>query len=147
MATKTRSYNSKLSYSAAGSTYTDLTDMALFTPPSLEAADVKISHLESANHTHEYIAGWIEPGEITGEAYFTKAQWNTLLGLLGSTTDNYYWKFTFPLISGESTASTLICRGHLKKIAIGEINIDDDGKIMAPIAIKVTAKPTFSVGT
>lgn len=147
MATKTKSYGAVLSYSSNGSSYTALSDLYSITPPTLEAADLKLSTLESTNYTHEYAAGWIEPGECSFAGYFTKAQYSTLIGLLGSTTDNYYWKVTFALISGETTASTLVLRGHLKTVGFDEINIDDDGKITCPFVVKVTGKPTFTAGT
>lgn len=147
MATKTKGYGSRLSYSAAGSTYTALTDMAAFTPPSLEYADLKTTNLESTDGVHEYQAGLGEPGEIPGTAYFTKAQFAALMALAGPASDNYYWKITFPLLSGESTASQIIARGHLKKISLDEINIEDDNKVMAPIAIKVTGKWAFTAAT
>lgn len=147
MATKTKSYGTVLSYSANGSSYTALADIYSITPSTLECGDVKLTHLESTNYTHEYGAGWIEPGTIEFGGYFTKAQFNTLVGLLGATTDNYYWKVTFPLISGESNASTYVERGHLKKVGFDEINIDDDGKITCPFSVKVTGKPTFTAGT
>jgi hypothetical protein len=147
MASKTKSYGAVISYSAAGTSYTALSDIISITPPTLEAADLKVSHLESASYTHEYLAGWTEPGEIAITGYFTKTQFATLLGLQGGTSDGYYWKVTTALIGTETTANTLISRGHLKKVGFDEINSDDDGKITCPFAVKVTGKPVFTAAT
>lgn len=147
MATKTKSYGTTIGYSSNGSSYTSLSDVIDIKPPNFPAAKIKVSHLESSDQTHEYVRGWIDPAEGTITGYFTKAQFNTLLGLLFSGTDDYYWKITAPLISGESTASTLVIRGHLSDVDLQSINIDDDGKITVDYKIQATKKPTFTAGS
>lgn len=147
MATKTKNYGTKLSYSATGSVYTDLTDLISVTPPTMTRADVKVSHLESASQAHEYLAGWVEGGEVAFVAYFAKSQFNTLFTSLLASSDSYYWKVTFPLISGETSNSTLVIRGHLKEVAPAEANIDDDGKLTVAFKVKTSGLPTFTQGS
>jgi hypothetical protein len=148
MATKTKSYGAKLSYVSSGTSYTDLTDIISITLPNLERADVDLTHLESGNNYREYGGGWIEPGTIEFEGYFTKTQFSTLKAtLLDGGSDGYSWKVTFPLISGESTASTLVATGYLKSIGSNAIDSSPDGRITCPFAVKVTGKPTFTAGS
>jgi hypothetical protein len=146
VATKTKSYGFQLQYDADGTPpFTALTDIISCTPPVLERADIKISNLDSASSAHEYIPGWTEGGAVPFMGYFTKAQFNTLLGFLTAGTE-YFWRAVPALISGESTNSHVAFKGYVRKIGIDEVNIDDDGKITCPFEVKVTGLPTFVSG-
>lgn len=146
MATKTHSYTSKISYSSTGSSYTDITDCRLITPPNMEVGDVDTTHLESASAAKEYIAGWLEGGEVPFEIHFHKTQFDTIRTIFtGRTT--YYWKITLPLISGESTPSSFVIQGHVKSFGFSEISSDSDDTLRVPITVKVTGLPTFTAGS
>ncbi|MBL3587736.1 hypothetical protein JMM61_20705 [Rhodovulum sulfidophilum] len=46
-------------------TFADLAEVNEITPPNQQADDIDVTHQKSPNKTREYIAGMIEPGDMT----------------------------------------------------------------------------------
>lgn len=147
MADKTHGYGTKLQYDADGTPpFTDLTDLRGVTPPNPERGEAEITHLESAGMAREYMASWINTGEVPFTGYYTKAQFNTLLGFLAAGT-TYYWRVLFPLIGAEATNGYVAFQGFVKKVGFDEITTEDDGTIKCPFTIKTTGSMTHVPAT
>lgn len=150
MATSTKGYGTQLlrttSTATAATQYVAYSDLLSVTPPSLERADVDDSDLDSASQAREYVAGWIEPGEVPFSGRFTKTQYNAILTDFAAGT-NLYWRVDFPLIDSEAAKSMINFRGHVKAVGFDEANVDDDNLVTCQFAIKVTGLPTFTAGS
>ncbi len=149
MATPARmkGYGATLAYSTTvGGAYTTLTGLKNFTPPAPKGARVKNHDLNAATQVVTSQRGWIDPGEMPLTLYFDRAQYNTILGFL-STGVEYFWKVTFPMIGGESTASKLTAPGYVAEVKLDEISIDDENLVMLPIVVQLNDVPTFTPGS
>lgn len=144
MATKTHPYGTNLSYSANGSTYTDLTDIVSIDPPNISVGESETTVIDSTGAYKEFIPSWAEAGELSFTCRFAKAQYNTLVGFLRAV---YYWKITFPLISGETTASTLVGQGFITEIGITEGSAESDDVYDVEVTIRYTGAVTFTAGS
>lgn len=58
-------YNTLYEIKDAGGVYVTVGEVTEITPPNQQVADVVATHLRSPNRTHEYIPGFIEPGEAS----------------------------------------------------------------------------------
>lgn len=146
MAAKTHVYQSKIQYDADGTPpFTDLADVKMIAPPNLTKGDVDITHLESTGHFREALPGWRVGEDATFDMYFTKTQFNVVLGFFNSETI-YYWRILYPLISGESSNSMTAFQGYVKGIGFNQITTNDEA-IMCPVTIHPTTTPTFTAGT
>src|SRR4051794_10746769 len=67
---------------AASTTWTTIGKLADVEPPENEVADIKTTHMQSANHAHEYQAGLIESGMCKASIHFVATNQTTLNGLL-----------------------------------------------------------------
>lgn len=135
-------YGATLSYSdTSGGAYTAVAKVVDVVPPKYAVPGVNATHHGSTNATEEKRPGLIDPGEITFKILLAKAQYNTLDGLLRLLK---YWKITWPLATGESSASQWICYGFLAELA-PTLPLKDpmecDGKII------LSGKPTFTQGS
>lgn len=144
MAEKMHPYGTKLSYSVNDSAYTDLTDVVSITPPKTSVGESETTHLESASAAKEFVASWVEAGELSLTIRFHKTQFATLYGLLRATR---YWKITFPLLSGEVTASSLKGQGFIKEIGVTEGSAESDDVYDCEITIRFTGALTFTAGS
>jgi len=150
VAAETHPHRSKLSYSAAGSSYTDLTEARMYKLPGFERGKTDITKLDSTAMWRECIGSWKEPGTVGGELYFLASLYNTFLAtIMALAPENslYYWKFTFPLLSSQSTASTLILNGYLSKLDFNEISVASDDALAVPFEIQCSGAPTFTAGS
>lgn len=146
MAEKVHPYTSVLAFSTNDSSYTDISDAASIIPPRASKGKSKTTHLISTAKTEEYIPGWRESGEIDCVAYFHKTQFAVLLGQYQSDTI-YYYRVTFPVITGETTGSRIKAQGFITDIGFDELNVDSDDAIKVPFKIKLTGPLTFTAGS
>ena len=126
---------------ATAESFTDLAEVISISPPSQSTDIIDVTHLKSVNRRREFLAGFIDPGDVTlelnhvpGSAADTAIQ--ALEGL--STTTNF--RVTFP--DGTSGSVTWIFAGFLQGY---EPNITPDDKMTSSVTIKVTGATT--VGT
>ncbi len=125
---------------ASSESFSDLSEVLSISPPSQSTDIIDVTHLKSTNRLREFIAGFIDPGDVSlelnhvpGSAADTAIQ--ALEGL--STTTNF--RVTFP--DGTSGSVTWIFAGFLSGY---EPNISPDDKMTASITIKVTGATTVS---
>ncbi len=135
-------YGLTLGYcTTSGGSYTAVANPSDVTPPEyvIEAVD-KTSH-DSTNAFRDKTPGLVDPGVITFKALLSKAQYTALESQLRV---NQFWKITWPMATGESTASKVVAAGWLSKL-----------KTVLPLAgateiegeVTVTGKPTFTSGS
>lgn len=142
----TTTYLGTLQYDSGGGSYVDIGEIVSFDPFVQEVTDVKTSHLASTNATHEYLPGFIEPGEVAFTLNFAKAAYNTLHGhLQGRATRNY--KVRVNDGSGATTGSNSVFLGYVKRLGKANLSTDSTNPIQATGAIKVSGSVTFTQGT
>jgi len=125
---------------ATAETFTDLAEVISISPPSQSTDIIDVTHLKSTNRRREFLAGFIDPGDVSlelnhvpGSAADVAIQ--ALEGL--ATTTNF--RVTFP--DGTSGSVTWIFAGLLQGY---EPNITPDDKMTANVTIKVTGATTVS---
>ncbi len=125
---------------ASSESFTDLSEVISISPPSQTTDIIDVTHLKSVNRRREFLAGFIDPGDVSlelnhvpGSAADTAIQ--ALEGL--STTTNF--RVTFP--DGTSGSVTWIFAGLLQGY---EPNISADDKMTSTVTIKVTGATTVS---
>lgn len=130
--TAIHTYGSDISMSAtlAGS-YTSLTEICSISD-DLTVNPVKVTHLKSDNATHEYVAGFIEPGTVEMEVNFTKAQFAAFLDTIRT---KKFFKITDS--DGSITAFSAFYQKVGKKIV-------EDDRTMATVSLKRTSSITFT---
>ncbi len=146
MATKSRHYGSILRYSTNDSSYTDLTDVKSVSPPKNKRGDAEITVLDSTSFAREFMASWINGGEVTFMVYLHKTQIATLQTMFDAGT-TYYWRCVLPLLSGESTSSYVKWQGYLNGLEVGEVSTEDQGIYMVTFSQKVTGVVSWTSGS
>lgn len=139
MATPTHTYGTVLQVDTGG--FADVAEVVDIMGPDITVNAVKTTHLTSANAFHEHIPGLGEAGEITFNLRFGKAQFNTIYGYIRTTKT---WRIKFPLIDTESSNTRWDANAFITKIGT---EMPEDDKIVAPVTLKVTGKPTFTPGS
>ncbi len=93
-----------------GTTLTEIAEVFSVSPPNPQTDDVEATHYKSLNRTREYIAGLIDPGEITIEMNYIAGSASDLLlraaqaagavreAKISLPTDDGTWDFEFPAI-------------------------------------------------
>ncbi len=122
-----------LSFSlSSASGYTALTELVETGWPEDVADEVDVTHYLSASSRKEFIAGWIESGEIDLDLNYIKAQMIALYAILRTT---YWWKITL------ADGGTVVFQGHLKSLGAAIPNKD---RISTKAKVRVTGPVTFS---
>lgn len=130
-----------LHYDADGSEpFTQIASIKSLSGPSIEVDIEEETALDTT--WKEFCASYSDAGEISGDSYFTKANYALFLSTLRATV--YYYKIDFPLLSGESTKSKLVAQGILRQIGL---EVPETGRVMVPFAIKLTGALTFTAGS
>jgi hypothetical protein len=145
---RTHPATAKLSYATTiGGSYTDVGGLKAVTPANLTRGDSKSTDLGTANKTHEYSPGWVEPGEIPLDVFFDKTQMTFLVTAFNAGT-LYYWKVTFgtPVGVTEATPSTVTLQGYIKTLAFAQLSVDSEDKVHMPLVIKATGGITWTAG-
>lgn len=108
--------------------------------PNLQAGTIDVTTHDSASAVREFVAGLIDPGEISGELVYdpnaatNQAFWTDLLA---RSTQAY--TMVFPHTGG---VETVAFNGQV--VGFGPIQAQPDGAVTAPFTIKVTGVPTWS---
>ena len=135
MSDATLGYGSALSYSLAGTVFTEIAQTVDLAGPEPEVGDVNITNNDSPDNTKEYIPGMIEPGEQTFEVIYKKAVCAAVYALMGII---YFWEETYP------DGSKWAFKGYVK--GFGTEAPTEDEAIRNTITIKLTTKPVFTAG-
>jgi predicted secreted protein len=145
MACKMTSKGTKLYYDADGvDPYTQLTGVESLDGPDVTKEMEEQTDLDSSGGWKEYCTNFKDGGELTANIFTTKTIEAILYSTLFASDTAYYWKVTFPLQSGESTASTITFQGFLTRIGK---SVPAKGNITTPITIKVTGAVTWTSGS
>jgi len=149
MATKTHPFKLKISYSSNDTTYTDLTDIRKIKPPKISEGKCDTTWLQSTQAFEESIPGWKKAGQFVFQAFFTKAQLNTLFGTIFS--NIYYWKVFYPLLSAapdnESNNSVWKAQAWISDMDMEEGETNNEKALMYTVTMEITGVPTFTPGT
>jgi len=70
--------------------------------PNKTVNDIDVSDMDSANDIMEFVPGMIDPGEVTVELNYSKANYSQVQALEGV---SKYFKITLPAPSGGTTAT------------------------------------------
>lgn len=141
-----------LAYSLDDSSFTTLSNLKEINPGSQKKGAPKLSCLASplAGNTpaHEFgPLSWIDPGEMSADAYFTKAGYAAALTILQNNV-LYMWRLTFNKLSSESVSGSIVkCAGILTELGLSPLTTDDDNIVMVPIKIKFTGVLAFTQGS
>ena len=73
----------KISDGASAPTFTAVPELRSINGPSMTSEDIDVSHLGSSGY-RDFIAGFKDAGEISGEVNWTQAGYATLLALFNS---------------------------------------------------------------
>lgn len=133
----TQGYETIFSYAAtAGATsWTDFAGIDDIKPPKIEAEDIDISNMTSADQFKEFVAGWANGGEAEVKIQFEKAQNATIYGLF-RTTQGY--RITF------SDGSTWVFTGYIKSFAN---EVEREKIVTATVMVKISGKPVFTAAS
>jgi hypothetical protein len=134
------SFQSTLSVAIIGASpqvFTPIAEVTTLGELGPETADIEVTHLTSADAYREYVAGAIEPGELTGVANYLHGEatqdLTTGLGYRQKQRTNYRWRIE---LSGVSPAEGLEFDGYVKSWKPNIGGIDD--KPTLNFSIKIT---------
>jgi len=134
-----------LSYSSNGSSYTEIAEVVDCTTPEFLVKEAKATHHSSPDNSTEAKPGLSETGKGMFTLNFTQSAFDAILALRRS---EYYWKFTFPLKSGQSTAATLVVIGFWSKLGGMKFDPEDANVIQVQGELTRTrGLPTFTAGS
>lgn len=104
----------------------------------LSADTIDVSTLDSVDGYREYVAGFVDGGEVSAEGFLSNAgtSESTIIGLVGGAEQEC--EITFP--NGAEWAFDGIVTGF-------STSAGNDDPVSFSITIKVTGKPTFTAGT
>lgn len=115
------------------SVFTSQANITSLSGPNMSVHDIDSTILASPNLFKEFIAGFVDGGEVTVGARFLNTLMNTLytnIRVMNS------WKIIF------SQGSVWAFSGYIKALNGGEVPLEDD--ITVPFTIKITGQPTFT---
>lgn len=128
-------YGSKLKRSIA-SVFTDVAEVLNWSGPSMEASDVIVTNLDSADGYEESIGGIKKGGEVSFSCNYTKTEYDRLLTVFhNQTVESWRWVLT--------DGSQVNLTGTLKGLN-GPNGDGVETQLTADYTIKVTGKPTFT---
>lgn len=132
--TATHGYLTTLGHSTTlGGTYTLVAEVVNVDPPELETTVSDSWHLTSTAAMKTFIPGMVDPGEMAFMLRWTKAQYNTLHGLIRTA---LFWKVTFP------DGTTFAVGGFLK--TLGAPKVAEDDTINQDCSIKASGAVTYT---
>lgn len=139
-------YGAKMQVNANddGSTYVDISQVITAKGPNISIGKTKATHLESANATLDFDPGMVDPGTVSFQCHFTKAQLSTLYGYIRA---KKYWRVVLPLISGESTASRWTVYGFISSYGTEIPDPESNGHVTMDFELTLSGKPTWTSGT
>lgn len=111
---------------------------------STSVDDIDISNTDSTNRRREFLAGFVDEGEVSFDMVFTKAQYNALKGMVGPASND-----SFELEFGDRTAtngtgSILAMTGYVKELGAA---LPFEDKVTADVSVKVSGETTFTASS
>jgi hypothetical protein len=127
---------SETSTSATAATaYTDIAEIVDVNGPNIEVNDIEMTNADSPGNFEQYEPGTNNPGEVEVVANYTKAQYSTSMGLIGT---KRRWRLLF------TDNSNLLYDGYIKGLGTAAPLKD---KVSATTTIKIASQPTFATAT
>jgi hypothetical protein len=111
--------------------YTSLAELADAGIPSDTADEAEATHYLSPNTRKEFLAGWLDAGEVELDLNYTAAQYAALIAILRVTK---WWKLTLP------DGSLIYYQGWIKKH--GGV-VPNKERVQIKTTIRVTSAPSF----
>jgi len=123
-----------LGISPDGTTYTTIGEVYDVKPPHVSMSHVEATHYTSPAFYKEYLAGWLDGGEIEFALNYVTASYATLKTDIDARTA-YHFKVTLP------DTHTWIATGFLTDFST---DVPNQGKVDAKVKIKVTGQPAYA---
>ncbi len=120
-----------------GGSYTDLGEITKIGLPKGSAPKVKVTNMQSPNRKHEYISGFIEPGEVEVEMNWLKAEYKWARANQGVA---MWFKITIP-VNGGSSDYTETFPGFIMEV---EGDVPVESQVTSKIKICVTGDSTIA---
>src|SRR5262249_54222474 len=121
--------------------FTTIPNIQDVTPPTLEGSRPNKTAHDSPGARHEKTPGLVEPGEIVFRLLFSAAQMTALKLLVRAIK---FWKVTWPIETGETTASSWVAEGFLYSIqSITPL----DEPMQLECKVQLSGVETFTAGT
>lgn len=127
---------------ASAEAFTDIAEVLDVGGPSYAKDTMDVSHSTSPDKYREFIAGFIDAGEVTLTANMTQADFAALLAKLEADAKSNY-KITFP-DDNYSTLPTIIFAAHVT--ALGP-TVPTQDKVTMDVTFKITGKPAYTQGS
>lgn len=130
-----KGHSTLLKYGDSAGTYPNkLGKVTEVTPPTVEAEDIDVSHMESPEQYDEFEPGWANGGDTQATLQMSSDDVTTALSLFRVPK---FWQVLF------SNGSSWRFPGYLKSIGTP---VDRKGIVTIAVTVKVTGKPTFDTG-
>lgn len=131
---------------AGGSTYADIADLVAIMPVEKTRGFTETTVMESANGYREYLASFKDGGQPKIRLRFHKTQYATLDTAFEADTI-CTWKFKFPLLAGEITASAFTFSAFIGKLGFPEKSAEGTDNWECEVELRISGKPTFAAGS
>ena len=147
MAAKIPFKGSKVEWdSTGGTTWATLGDLAGLMPPQKKRRIADSTVADSANDYREHLPHYKEGGSPKARFRLHKTQFALLdTAFEADTIPN--WRFSIPLLSGETTPSRWTFLAIIEDLGIPERSVDDDNVYDVEVTLMITGKPTFAAGS
>lgn len=127
---------------ASTEVFTSIAEILDVAGPTYSKDTIDVSHASSPDKYREFIAGFIDAGEVTVSANMTQSDFASLLALLELEPLNNY-KLTIP-DSNFTTKPTILFAAHVTALS-SPIPVED--KVTMDVTFKVSGKPTYTQGS
>ena len=121
--------------------FTDFAEVMSVSLPSENTEFIDVTHATSPNKRREFIAGLVDPGEVTMELNMVQADYAQLRGDLGGAARNY--QITIP-DDNYSTEPVVIFPAIVTSLEV-EIGVED--KVTVSVTLKVSGAVTYIEGS
>lgn len=136
-------FNAQFQIETTPSNFVDLKEILSGTLPDISKDTPDVSHAESPGHAREFIAGFLDYGEITIDLNYVQADYVLLLDALKlDTTTNFKVILDDPNFT--LTSPTWAFAAHVTGLS-GAVPTDD--KVTTSVTLKITGQVTFTEGT
>ena len=126
---------------ATAETFTLFAEVNTVGLPNENTEFIDVTHATSPNKRREFIAGLVDPGEVSMELNMVQADYKQLRDDLGGDERNY--EITIP-DDNYSTKPTIEFPGIVSSLEV-ELGVED--KVTCSVTFKVTGDPTYTEGT
>ncbi len=128
-----------------GSTYTQLTDLAMLGAPGSPKIDqIEATPVDPTSFAKEFLLGLVEYGEVSFEQFYNKTRF-TALNTLYTTRAVVTWKTIVRDNATATSASYLVYSGWLIECGLGDLKNKDP--VVIKCKIKMTGAYAFTQGS